>query len=164
MKPAHTLAIGTLLGISATLLACKSTPKAPITQTPQPQPTPAPVPAPQPPKPMLDGTFSDMKLIPGEGDILGIEITISHSQSAPSVTFRCAQGELSKPQYVAATITGATATGMTIRFKTRTTSQCPAATYTGLLADDTMSLSQAGSAQKPEILKHVAKPGDRPKK
>ncbi len=161
MKHSRIFAISTLLGLSAAMLACKSEqPPAPAKHSLQTQPAVV-SPTSQTTKLMLDGTFSDIKHIAGEGDVLGVEITVSHSQSEPSVTFQCAQGELSKPQYVAASIDGTT-----VHFKTRDNSQCPAASYTGIIADDTMRLSQDGAtpSTKPQILVHVEKPGDRPQK
>jgi hypothetical protein len=152
MQPSRILAAGTLFGLSFFLISCKSEPtSAPITQA-----APATDVAPEPPplKPALDGKYSSIEVIPGEGDILGQEVTVAVSQTPSTVTFVCAEGERSQPQRVPASLSETT-----LHFKTADSSQCPAATYTAQIIDDTMSLSNDGvPTAKPEILRRVKNP------
>lgn len=159
MKPAHALC--TLFGLSILATSCKSKPAPKATPVTPATPTPtltAAQPTAPPPQPSLDGTYTNMKVLRGQGDAIGVEITVSNSQGAASVTFQCAQGELSQPQLSAAQVTGTT-----VHFKTRDNSQCPGAAYTATIADETLSLARDGATVPPEVLKHVTGPGDRPK-
>ena len=165
MKPLHVFAICTLFGPLILLSSCKraSPVEAAPLAVPQTAAIPAPTPAPLPPS--LDGTYSDMKHVEGEGDMIGIEVTVSDSQGAALVTFQCAQGELPQPQRVAAQVTG-----NAVRFRARENSQCPAAIYTATVADGKLTLTRdtadgagAGAPTPPEVLKRVSAPGQRPR-